>query len=32
VDRLASPYIGLWLVAICWGDQTILRGGRLVLL
>jgi hypothetical protein len=26
VDGLASPYTSLWLIAICWGDQTSLWG------
>jgi hypothetical protein len=26
VDGLASPYTGLWLIAICWGDRTSSRG------
>jgi hypothetical protein len=26
VDRLASPYASLWLIVVCWGDQTSPRG------
>jgi hypothetical protein len=26
VDRLASPYTDLRLIATCWGDRTSLQG------
>jgi hypothetical protein len=26
VDGLASPYSSLWLIKVCWGDQTSPRG------
>jgi hypothetical protein len=24
VDGLASPYTGLWLIAVCWGSRFVL--------
>jgi hypothetical protein len=26
VDGLASPYTSVWLIAVCWGDQTSPQG------